>query len=206
MFVVMVGLPLAFQSHRILLSHWSTRAELGNYAVAVALYVPAWSLVSAMGINLWPYFSRARELKSENDARLVLYRIGAIFAGLGVVFASVFFLLAPFVTDVWSSVAVPTSLWAGFSLLLLVQTVQLPLGMFLTTPRMLAFQAACVALMAMGTIGLAQFFVGSLGALAPVLSSAVAVFSLQIVPGALYVFFSSSAQLSRRPKAGLSSR
>lgn len=198
MFIVMIGLPIAFQSHRLLLSHWSTAAELGNYAVALALYMPAWSLVTAMGLNLWPYFARERGADGEGVVWPTLYRVVRIFAGLGVLFAVAFFIFAPVVTKLWSSVVVPPSLWAGLSMLLLVQTVQLPLGMFLTTTRLLLFQALCVVMMAAGTILLTGMLVGKLGALAPILSSAFAVLTLQVIPGFILVVCSSRRAKSDR--------
>lgn len=182
MMVVTAGLPVALESHRLVLAHMSGEHELGVYSVAMALYAPTWALVTTMGLNLWPYFAQ----HEDRHVRSVQYRrvltAFAIMAGVGAV---AFALLAPWVTLLWSGHRVPTLNWWVLALLLLVQTVHLPAGMLLTEPRELTVQAVCVVLMAVATITSMLAVVPALGAPGPTLCSAVSIAVFQLVPCAL---------------------
>ena len=57
MFVVMIGLPLALQSDRIVLSPRFDPASLSAYSYVAQLYTPLWSVISVAGLALWPHFA-----------------------------------------------------------------------------------------------------------------------------------------------------
>jgi len=51
MFVIMVGLPIALQSDRVILAHRAGAVDLTEYAVAAQVYVTAWSVIYSGGVS-----------------------------------------------------------------------------------------------------------------------------------------------------------
>jgi O-antigen/teichoic acid export membrane protein len=182
MLLVTVGLPLALQTDRLVLSHVSTGAALAQYAIVGILFGPAWSVISSAGLTLWPEFASA---KAAIDGQpVVAYRrVFRAFVAVGAVGAAAFLGLGPLLTKVWAgSSGGGLLVWLAFALLLLVQAAHLPGGMFLTRPAELRFQARCVGFMCVInlplSIGLAPIF----GAAGPVLASAATICAFQLVP------------------------
>lgn len=182
MFIITIGLPLALESHRIALAHLAPPAELGYYAIGMALYTPAWGVVGTAGMNLWPYFAGAKATDEEQARRQYrkVFRWSCLLALAG---GAGFFGLAPYVTLLWSGHSVSTVLWLALAVLLIVQTAHLSAGMYLTDAAGLAFQAGCVALMAAATLGLMLLLIPLLGAPGAPISSALAIAVFQLLPG-----------------------
>ncbi len=188
MLIVTIGLPLALQSDRLILAHAASLEEVARYALALQLYSPGWSVITAAGMGLWPIFARRRaasELGPLSSKALTSSLYGFSLVGLlgGVVLTLVGPALASLV--VVDQFRLPTSLVGAFGLLLLVQSVQLPLGMYLTDACGLRFQAMCVTAMVPTSICISLPLAASLGATGPVLGSVVAIAACQVVP-ALY--------------------
>lgn len=187
MLVISTGLPLALQSDRLILSHLAGSGSLGSYAVASAIYTPAWGFVSILCLNLWPHFAKARLLDHES-VREHYTKALRLFILTGIIGSFAILLLAAPTARLLlqSGDATPTqSLWASFALLLLVQVVHLPAGMRLTDPAGLRFQARCVVLMCITNVPTSILLTVTAGSSGPVLGSAISITFLQAIPGFL---------------------
>lgn len=181
MMLITIGLPLALQTDRLVLSHASTRSALSQYAIVAMLYVPAWSVVSSAGMSLWPKFAG---MSSDSGTTQVLayrraFRVFVLTGGVGAIALVAF---GPLVTKEWAgSSGGGLALWGGFALLLLVQASHLPGGMFLTQPAGLRFQALCVTAMCIVNVPLSVALAKAVGSAGPVLASAVTILGLQLI-------------------------
>lgn len=184
MLVIVIGLPLALQSHRVILSHLSSPDELAAYSIGAQLYSPLWGIVSTSGLALWAIFARpVREAESGLELRGTVLAFTAVGLALG----AALIILGPALSSVISggTVSVTHGLLASFSFLLVVQAGHLPSGMALTSPRGLQFQAKCVAVMLVLGMPMSFLLVSRLGAPGPVLASALAIGVCQWWPGYL---------------------
>lgn len=184
--VQMIALPVAMQTDRIVLSHVSSVSALAQYNLASQMFTPIWGVVSAGGIALWPIFARARQRGESTTSPLTL-AIGFGVAS-GVVALAVG-LLAPYLAHLASDGAVhlPILLIASFIAFMIVQGAKVPLGMYLTDARGLAFQAYMILLFLPVNLGLSVLFAKQLGAAGPIIGSTIGVFGCQVVANWIYV-------------------
>lgn len=185
MFVVMIGLPIALQSDRIVLAHRLDSESLANYSYAAQLYTPLWSVISVAALALWPHFAAGAD---DGSSLRKGWMTGMAILGSGGVAAGLCFLIfARFVIG-WMSdgQSHPTSsLLIAFALLLIVQAVHVTSGILLIKPGQLRFQAACVIALVVANLPLSWLLAPPLGAAGPVFASAITVFACQLVPGVL---------------------
>jgi O-antigen/teichoic acid export membrane protein len=183
MLVITLGLPLALQTDRLILAHAGTISELASYALAMQLYAPAWSVLATAGLSLWPIFAKLR--RDDNSGVATLKSAGIAFAAAGFAGGIALVAATPLLANLLAGhkVSVPLNLALSFGLLLLVQSLQLPIGMFLTSADGLRFQACCIAVMVPVSCLISYFTVKPLGAAAPVVGSIVAIVACQILPG-----------------------
>lgn len=181
MFLISIGLPVALQSDRLVLAHRASAGALATYGLAVQLYLPLWSVLTSAGLALWPLFIARR---GTGQAGLP-HRAVAGFVAAGSSLAAGLVLLGPAVAARVSGGAVhePRHVFVAFACLLVVQSFQLPLGLFLTTPAGLRFQAWCVLLMVVVSLLASWLLASPWGAAGPVAGSAVAVLFCQAFPG-----------------------
>jgi O-antigen/teichoic acid export membrane protein len=135
MLVIMVTLPFALQSHRIIISHLSTPIELARYSLAMQFYQPLWSFIGAAATPLWPQWSA---LRGDTAAVSTAFRRGTlalVVLGTGALVGLVF--LGDIVAGVMTAhtIVVGLPLLAATGVLLTVQAVQQAPGMYLTTAR-----------------------------------------------------------------------
>lgn len=187
MVVIMIGIPVAFQTHRILLSLRSDPLELSEYSLAMQFYFPLWSFITVASTSLWPIFSRGRS-DGNNQTKSVLQSI-VILALLGGLFAVLLFVFGGLLGSIVSNQAISLeqSVLLAAAALLFVQSLQQVPGMFLTDTSGLWFQALCVLFLAIWTIGLGWWITPSLGAVGPLLATTTGVVAFQLVPGAARV-------------------
>ncbi|MFQ1003615.1 lipopolysaccharide biosynthesis protein [Modestobacter sp. SSW1-42] len=185
MLVVMVAVPLAMQSDRLLLSHLRGDADLAQYNLAAQMFVPVWSVVNAAGLALWPVFARARADRSSASP----FPMAAAFAGAGVVLAGGVALLSPWLAEVASGgrISLDAPLVVAFAALMVVQAAKYPLGMYLTDAAGLRFQAGMVVLMAAANLGLSWVLTERWGAPGPVVGSLLSVVVFELTANAWYV-------------------
>lgn len=183
MLVVMLAVPIAFQSHRIIISHYSTPSELAVYGLGMQLYIPLWSLVSTSAIAMWPIFARRRSTGSDSR-KLFSISLGAFF-GAGVIAAVIIFLVSPLFAHVVSSgqISLNGPFLAALGLLMLIQCIQQVPGSFLTSVSGLRFQSICVTIMAIFSVTIAIILTIRIGATGPVIATAFAVLCFQVFPG-----------------------
>jgi O-antigen/teichoic acid export membrane protein len=183
MVLITLGLPVALQSDRLILSHFGTRTDLTRYALVATLYVPAWSIVSSAGMSLWPRFARLGA-SSRVEQKREYRRLFPAFLAVGVIGAAALVVLGPPATRLWASGEGDggLALWSSFGLLLAVQAAHLPGAMFLTSPKGLRFQAVCVLLMCFANVPLSVGLASAWGAVGPVLASALTILCLQLLP------------------------
>ena len=60
MLVQMIALPIAMQTHRLLLSHLTDGDELAQYNLCAQLFGMVLQAIAAGGVALWPIYARAR--------------------------------------------------------------------------------------------------------------------------------------------------
>lgn len=183
MLVIMLAVPLAFQSHRVILSHVSSASQLAEYSLGMQIYLPIWSLISTASISLWPLFSGQRS-SGGNSQRLFKISL-AVFAASGVLVGGLLIAIAPVFAGVVSSGQIKLN-WGflgALALLLTAQCIQQVPGTFLTSVRGLRFQSVCVVIMCAAAIGSAVAVSARLGAAGPILATALAVLIFQVSPG-----------------------
>lgn len=184
--VQMIALPVAMQTDRIVLSHMSSVSALAQYNLASQMFTPIWGVVSAGGIALWPIFARARRRGESTTSPLAL-AVGFGVASGGVALAVG--LLAPYLAHLASNGAVhlPILLIASFIVFMIVQGMKVPLGMYLTDARGLAFQAFMILLFLPVNLGLSVLFARRLGAAGPIIGSTVGVLGCQVIANWIFV-------------------
>ncbi|MGY1750496.1 lipopolysaccharide biosynthesis protein [Modestobacter sp. SYSU DS0511] len=185
MLVQLVAVPLAMQSDRLLLSHLRGPAELAEYSLASQMFVPIWALVNSAGLALWPVFARARAQR----ATAAPWSMALAFAGVGAVLATGVAVLSPWLAELASGGAVQLggALVVGFAVLMVVQALKYPLGIYLTDAPGLRFQAGMVVAMLPVNVALSWWLADRMGAAGPVLGSVVAVLLFEVLANALQV-------------------
>ena len=185
MLVVMVAVPLAMQSDRLLLSHLRPAADLAQYNLAAQMFTPIWAVVNAAGLTLWPVFARARARRTSASP----FPMALAFGGAGLVLAAAVAALSPVLAGLASGGAVQLGgpLVVAFAVLMVVQAAKYPLGMYLTDARGLRFQAGMIALMLPVNVALSWVLAERLGAAGPVLGSVAGVLVFELAANAWYV-------------------
>lgn len=197
MMLISTGLALALQTDRLVLSHVSTDDQLGEYAIGMTMYAPAWALVTTIGTHLWPHFASQRGRGGALDFWARWRDIQMISIVLFLCFVGV----APAITSLWAGRSINFLVWLFLGLLLLVQSAHLPTGMFLTDVRGLRFQAGCITAMCLVNFGLSLYLAPVWGARGPIAASIATIFTFQLLPGLASVGRRmSTASLERHPE------
>ena len=189
MALIAVAVPVAYQSDRLVLGHLGTALELAIYAAAFQLYGPLNSLVTTAGQSLWPRLTFLRTGGVEPERKVILRLVllfGLISAPIGVGLI----VLGPMVSS-WatnSEAAGGSSLFAMFALLLFVNAINYPVGMYMMGGVGLRIQAICIGLMAAANVGFTILLTPFMGANGPVLASVITVIVLVILPTFWWAF------------------
>ena len=190
------------QSGRIVLATRASLGELAGFALTMQFYLPLWSFFVAAGTALWPVFS-ARRHSGQAGRGAGVWSMAALFAGGGVIALAGLVVVGPGLAALLSRGTVHISLLALVccGLLIVIQAVQLVLGVYLTTPDDFRFQALWSIPMALCAVGGAWALGPALGAAAPFLSAAVGMFCFSVVPCFLRIQRApSSAPISVNPE------
>lgn len=187
MLLISIGLPLALHSDRLVLSHRSDVYQLAAYSLVAQLYTPLWSIAASAGQPLWPKFARLRD--SLSGLQFLWLRSTLLMATIAMILSVGLYLLGPAIVSFTAAdqVEVGVPLLLAFGSFLLVQALQMPVGMFLTSEGGLKFQARCVMAMMAANLILSWWLSSSLGAAGPVVASTASILLCQLVPGALLV-------------------
>lgn len=185
MLVQTVAMPVAMQTDRVLLSHGGTTLDLARYMLAQLIFGLGMQALIASGVSLWPHFARARA----NGVIATPWRPVAAFLAVTVVFSAVMCVAMPNVARLVAAgrLDIPLGLTVVNSLLLVLQAVNYPIGMYMTDPSGLKFQVVPIALMALTNVTLSWLLIGPYGAIGPVLGSVIAIAVFQVVPNIWWV-------------------
>lgn len=179
MTIVLIGAPLALQTHRLILAHYGAASELAEYSVGAQFYAPALSIVTTGALALWPHFASTRSGR-EAGWKMSLLLMGALGL-LGAIALTI--LLTPLSQVVTGGDAiVGAPLAVSFGLLLLMMSLHQPSAMLLTNASGLWFQAGCIVAFAIVTVPASIFAVAILGASGPVFATAATVAVTTLIP------------------------
>ncbi len=184
MFVVTAAGAVGYQTDRLVLSHVTGVIAIAQYSVASQLFFPLWAVVSSAGYTLWAKYALERETGALS--RTGFLRTVRTFAAAGCLGAAFLTLAGPGLLSVLLHVDDSWKLCGAFGLLLALQSTGLPIGMLLTDRLGLRRQAVCFALMVAANLPLSIVWARDLGAVGPVLASALAYGALVVVPSAVF--------------------
>ncbi|WP_218219805.1 hypothetical protein [Nesterenkonia sp. Act20] len=177
--LAMAGRALSEQHGRLVLARVATAADVSEYAMALQLYMPVYSVLFMSAMVLWPRFAV--------DPDIALWRrANVMFLGLGLAAALGFALLTRPVSNlVTGGDLVPS--WGvvlGMATALVAQSMYLTQANLLTDRRGFWRQAAMsltlLALVIPGTVLGVRL---GLGAAAPGISMAIGVIVAEVIPG-----------------------
>lgn len=179
MLVISVTVPLAMQSDRLVLAHFSEAFELSEYSVAAQMYVPCFSIISMAAVALWPIFSRSGSSSFAlwSKALVSLTAGGALLA---VLFVAMVGPVASLITE--EKLTVGADLACAFGALLVVMAAHQASAVLLTSPNQLTFQAACSTAMLTLNIAVSVALAPLLGASGVVWASVLSVSIAQLIP------------------------
>jgi O-antigen/teichoic acid export membrane protein len=174
------------QSDRLVLSHVSDAANLAVYNLGSQMFLPVWQVVTAAGAALWPIFARARARGDERNHSP--FPIAGGFAAAAAGACLVIALCSPWLARLASGgeIEIPVSMLVAFSVFMVCQAIQYPLGQFLTDAAGLRVTAFFVVLMVPVNLGLSIVLAERYGAVGPVIGSAVAALIFQVGGNSAY--------------------
>lgn len=186
MFAQLLAAPMSITLPRYILAQSASALALAQYALAGQVFFALQALVSAAGVSLWPMFAKARTQGTSVRGPHVL---SALF-GLGLLAATGFVvLIGPWFFAVVSDnqVAVPTAIIVSFGVMITMQAVVYPLGMFIMDGPGIRFQVIPAIAMTVSTVALSILTTPTFGVPAPLLSNAASVLVFQVVPYLVYI-------------------
>ncbi|WP_415976065.1 lipopolysaccharide biosynthesis protein [Rhodococcus sp. 077-4] len=183
MLAVMIGMPLVLQTHRMVLSHLSDAEAIAQYSLAAQMFLPVAAVVGAASVSLWPQFAKDRARDTGSRAPHPL-KLSAIFAGASLILCSVGVLLAPMIAPLISGnkVDISPGLGLAFTFFVVCQSLQSPLGIYLTDISGLRYQSVCVVAVVLSAFVLCLLLTPSLGAAGPLVATGVSIFVFQVIP------------------------
>jgi len=180
MMLIMIVTPIGLQSDRLVLSHVAGPDDLAAYTLAAQVFLAVLTLAHGAGMTLWPLFAHARARGDMVDPIRI-----SMLVGLAALFCCL--LVAPLSSWIFGilsdgRILVSTGLTLAFSTFVILYSVNVPLGMYLTDPQGLRFQARCVIPMVCANLPLSIWLVHVWGAAGPIAASAVVVGLFQVLP------------------------
>lgn len=186
MFAQLLVGPLAFAVPRFILANSADQTTLAQHALGAQVFFALQALIMAGSTSLWPMFARAR---SQGAIKRGPYLLSMGFLGIAAAATLIVLAIRPWFFSVMSSgvVEVPIRVVVAFGIMVGVQAVLYPLGMFIMDERGIRFQVLPALSSATATIALTFVLAPRIGAAAPPLANAVSALLLQVVPFAIYV-------------------
>jgi O-antigen/teichoic acid export membrane protein len=185
MLIIILSLPLALQTDRIILSHVSSLRAVANYSVVVQIFAPVVALVTAASQPLWPMYARARR---DGVPGPNLLKISLLFCAGATLICAVLVALADPLGHVigGKSMRVGTLLPVAAALTVMIQALVAPLAMKLTDPAGLRVIATWNVLAIPVNLTLSILLAKSLGAPGPLVGTAITMLAVQGLPVSLY--------------------
>lgn len=189
-----VSLPIAFQAGRLVLAHEAGADAVAAYTAAFALYNPLNSLLITAGQSLWPRFSETAHSRRSDLPRAVARAVR--WMSLSALIAGVLLtVMGPYVAlrIVDSAVTIPPYLFAAFALLLVANSINMPMGMALMNQANVKFLALCSGSMAAVSLVLCYFLAPVLAATGVVAATLLAQTIFVTAPSAWRLFAPASS-------------
>jgi O-antigen/teichoic acid export membrane protein len=186
MFAQLLAAPLSLTLPRYILAQSATHEALAQYAIAGQVFFALQALIGAAGVTLWPAFTKARAAGAV--ARGPVF-FSLIFGGGAAAASLIVLLIGPWFFAIVSNgeVVVTTPIVLAFGLMITVQAILYPLGMFIMDRPGIRFQVVPALLMAASTVVLTIIFAPALGVIGPLLANAISVAVFQLLPFAVYI-------------------
>ncbi|CAN5328331.1 hypothetical protein BH11ACT3_BH11ACT3_17340 [soil metagenome] len=186
MFAQLLAAPLSLTLPRYILAQSATHEALAQYAIAGQVFFALQALIGAAGVTLWPAFAKARASGAVTRGPIffsLIFGAGAVTASLVVL------LIGPWFFAIVSNgeVVVTSPIVLAFGLMITLQAILYPLGMFIMDKPGIRFQVAPALLMASSTVVLTIIFAPALGVVGPLLANAISVAVFQLLPFAVYI-------------------
>lgn len=185
MMIILIANPLALSSDRLILTWLGDTSNVASYSLASQLFSPALALLSATGLSLWPHFAKRRfEGHATGPWTMML-----VFGSAALVGSVVLYFVSPWLADYvgGSRIELPAALILCLASSFIVQSAQLPIGMYMMHGSGPKIQAMLLVLMFALKFLLSMAFIPFLGAGGPALGTAIAILVCQILPGAWLV-------------------
>lgn len=200
--VIWIFLPLAYQTDRIVLAHFSTSAQLASYNVACQVFTPVLSIVTLGSASLWGYYSM-RRIQGALPSKRAFTQASFGLAGAGLLLGIVYVIVTPALSHLVTGhrVSVSSGLAVAFALFMVVQSFHQPSAMLQTDVAGLRFNAVAVVAMTALNITLSIALARPLGAAGPVLASVLSLTTALAVPS-----FVRGRRILREPASGLAAR
>lgn len=184
--IITFVLPLSFQTGRLVLSWFGDLNQVAQFSALMIVFLPVYSVVQISGRSLWPRFASERTKGIRSDKSFWSGFRTAVFVGFGG--GAGLCWLGPTIVHwaVGDAVSIPRALYLTFGLIVVVQAMHIPGGMFLTDGPGLRFQAFTTTGMAIAVLGLSCVLATPYGALGPALALLIGLFCLQFLPCFVY--------------------
>ncbi|MHA3703898.1 lipopolysaccharide biosynthesis protein [Jatrophihabitans sp. YIM 134969] len=180
--VQLMALPIALQTDRIVLSHVTSLDQLAQYSLASQMFTPVGAVVAAAGFALWPVFAKAR---AQGGRTASPQKLSLAFGATAALVCLLIALVSPWLARAASggeiSLSIPLIL--AFGAFMVGQALKNPLGMYMTAPEGLRFQAWIILFaLVPANLALSIVLAHAIGAPGPVIASAVTVLLCQVLP------------------------
>jgi O-antigen/teichoic acid export membrane protein len=196
MLIVTLGIPLALQSDRIVLSHVASSQAVAEYSVAVQIFAPVTALIAASAQPLWPIWIQARAQGKRGPG---LTGVLVIFCGATALISLVLVFISNPIGHIigGKSMQLGILLPVAAGLAMTMQSAAYPVAMSLMDPRGVRFIATCTIIAVPLNVGLSVVLAQHLGAPGPLLATFIVGVIVQTVPGVIYANNRSSAPKHR---------
>lgn len=187
MLILMIAVPLATASDRLVLSHLGTLSQLSEYSLTAQMFTPLLAVVATASMSLWPVFARARA--SGTASPLSPQLMSVMFIGLALVAGVTMWCLSGVLSELASGgeISLGWPILLTFTVFIMVDAAKQPFGMYLTDAAGLRFQAYFALLLLPLNLGLTIALTPLLGAPGPLIGTIVGVVACQLIPNILLV-------------------
>jgi O-antigen/teichoic acid export membrane protein len=186
MMAQLLSSPLSMALPRYILAQLATGVAVAQYGVAGQVFFALQALVAAAGVTLWPHFAKAR---ANGSIRRGPFLASGLFGAMIVTATAVILAIGPWLFGIISDgeLEITPDIILAFGLMITLQAVLYPLGMFMMDRPGIRFQVAPSLLMAASTVALTYVLVPAFGVNGPLLANAASVMVFQIIPYTVYI-------------------
>lgn len=198
MFAQLLVGPLAFALPRFILANNADQTTVAQHALGAQVFFALQALIMAGATSLWPMFAKAR---ANGTIARGPYSLSAGFLAIIVAATAFVLVIRPWFFSVMSNgvVDVPARLVLAFGVMVAVQAVLYPLGMFIMDEQGIRFQVLPALSSVAATVALTFVLAPHAGAAAPPVANAISAATLQVIPFIIYIRLNRSRLYGTRP-------